>query len=211
MGIGIYCIENKTNGKKYIGQGIHVEKRMWQYHEKCVALLNALTLYGEDNFDRYVIEYCEQDKLAEREQYYIKHFKSHVSENGYNISWGGIAPFANRTHTKETKMKIRDAGKNKVFSENHKNKISESHSGNLNPMFDRFEENSPSFGKKTENSSSKYFGVSIMKVRQYVYWQARLYINKQIKLLGTFKKEIDAAVAYDLYVIENNLPHPLNF
>lgn len=31
MSIGIYKIENLINGKKYIGQSIHIEKR-WQEH-----------------------------------------------------------------------------------------------------------------------------------------------------------------------------------
>ena len=30
--IGIYCIENKINNKKYIGQSIHIHRR-WSEHK----------------------------------------------------------------------------------------------------------------------------------------------------------------------------------
>jgi predicted GIY-YIG superfamily endonuclease len=39
MSIGIYKIENLINGKIYIGQSIHIEKR-WQEH--CKASSNSL-------------------------------------------------------------------------------------------------------------------------------------------------------------------------
>lgn len=86
---GIYCIENKITGNKYIGQSADVESRMNAYHQHCIALLDAFKKYGEENFIKYIVEYCSIDKLDDMEQYFIKEFKSHVSENGYNLSWGG--------------------------------------------------------------------------------------------------------------------------
>jgi group I intron endonuclease len=63
------------------------------------------------------------------------------------------------------------------------------------------------FGKKLPNASSQYFGVYRTTTKKYVYWTC--IIGK--KYLGHFKIEIDAAKAYDKYIIENNIDHPLNF
>lgn len=206
---GIYCIENLINGKKYVGQGLNVEKRMWQSHKGCVVLLHALSLYGSDNFKRYVVEYCPKENLEEREKYYIKSLKSHVSEGGYNISWGGNAPFTDRTHSEETIQKMKKSGKNKIFSETHKQNISKSHMGDNNPMSKRKGKQSPFFGRKKWNSSSEYFGVSWLNSHER--WVSRVLTDDRVVYVGEFRLEKDAAKAYDDYVILHALPNPLNF
>ena len=167
MDSGIYVIENNITGKKYVGQGVNVEKRMNIWHHGCSALLDAIEKYGEENFTRYIVEYCPPELLDEREIYYIKEFKSLVTEFGYNISAGGNRPQRGRS-----------------LSEDHRRKIGESligkMSGDKNPMFgktgkdnpnygNRWDQetkdrasgvNHPNFGKKGENSTSKYFGIS---------------------------------------------------
>lgn len=89
MTCGIYCIENLIDGKKYIGQGSNVEERMWNYHKGCNYLLNALSYFGEENFKRYIVDECSPENIDELEIYYIDILKSHCSEWGYNISYGG--------------------------------------------------------------------------------------------------------------------------
>jgi group I intron endonuclease len=90
----------------------------------------------------------------------------------------------------------------KQASDESKQKMRESHSGT----------NNHNFGKKFDGRTSKYYGVckSISK-KIYVYWAASISVMGSRFNLGTYKEEIDAARAYDAYVIENNLPHPLNF
>ena len=51
---GIYCIENKINGKKYVGQSLDVHYRMNRNHRDSPALNNAIKTYGLDNFDIYM-------------------------------------------------------------------------------------------------------------------------------------------------------------
>lgn len=53
--------------------------------------------------------------------------------------------------------------------------------------------------RKSEiNSTSKYLGVSLKKIRGgYLYWIASISINNKSKHIGTFKNEIDAAIAYN--------------
>jgi len=114
----------------------------------------------------------------------------------------------------ETKKKMSDSksGENhpmfgKPRSDETKKKISVGMSGENNPMFGKTGENNPNFGKKLANSSSKYFGVS----KERKSWQIRTCVNGKEVRIGRSKDEILAAKMYDNYVIENNLPNPLNF
>lgn len=71
--------------------------------------------------------------------------------------------------------------------------------------------NNPQFGKKLPNASSLYFGVIKIKTCKIKIWHAGLKQHGKQVRIGSFKSELDAAHAYDKYVIENNLPNPLNF
>ena len=58
------------------------------------------------------------------------------------------------------------------------------------------------------NNTSGYRGVSYSKIMKK--WESKICVNyRQIKI-GFFENKIDAAKAYNLYVIENNLEHSLN-
>lgn len=94
--IGIYCFKNKVNGKRYIGQSIHLEKR---YNEHKNNHLNpkycnynskfyrALRKYGFENFEYNILAICQQDDLNELEQFYIQKYDS--KKSGYNSTFGG--------------------------------------------------------------------------------------------------------------------------
>ena len=141
---GIYCLENSANGKKYIGQAQNLEKRRREHGYKdrnkgCHALRNAFEKYGYDKFVYSIVEECPIESLDEREIFYIKELHSHVSEWGYNISWGGKTPQRGRKHTDEEKQKISDGqprryGEDnfhfgKPFTEEHKKRLSNAQRG----------------------------------------------------------------------------------
>lgn len=92
--VGIYKIENKINGKIYIGQSKNIQKR-WEEHKSCqkpnAILTIAFQKYGISNFDFSVIEECQQDELDEREKYWIQYYNSF--EDGYNLTRGGNSGF----------------------------------------------------------------------------------------------------------------------
>lgn len=89
--IGIYKIENKLNGKFYIGQSNNIERRFQEHQtkgkESRIPVDVAIQKYGKENFIFSVVEETTLDKLNEAEEYWIK--KLNAIEKGYNCSEGG--------------------------------------------------------------------------------------------------------------------------
>ena len=89
--IGIYKIENKINGKVYIGQSIHIGQR-WNEHlyqsSHCTLLKYALAKYGQENFSFEVEEECIKEELSDKENYYILLYHSNDDKYGYNETTG---------------------------------------------------------------------------------------------------------------------------
>lgn len=97
MTIGIYKIENKINGKIYIGQSINIKARLRSHicsaynqnkkNDYDLVIHKAIRKYGADNFSYEIIEECPKEKLNEREEYWIVYYDSYY--NGYNSTKGG--------------------------------------------------------------------------------------------------------------------------
>ena len=93
---GIYCIENITNNKMYIGLSTNIYKR-WNKHKRMLNnnehpnehLQLSWNIHGEDSFTFKIIEQCEKDILGPREEYYINYFKTQNNKHGYNRTSGG--------------------------------------------------------------------------------------------------------------------------
>lgn len=98
MGI-IYCITNLINNKMYIGQTSRTWQERWKDHLESARDLNnqrplyrAMRKYGIENFSFSIIENCPNDKLNEREQYWINEKQTWIAEHpnsGYNLTCGG--------------------------------------------------------------------------------------------------------------------------
>lgn len=86
---GIYMLINKINGKCYIGQSVDIYAR-WVDHKtpskrtRGTVLGRALSKYGCENFELIILEECPEEKLDEREMYYIAKYKP-----AYNMNGGG--------------------------------------------------------------------------------------------------------------------------
>ncbi len=126
--IGIYCIENLINNKKYIGQSVDLKDRLRGHKTKLKHnkhknrhLQFAVNKYGFENFKFYIVEECSAECLDERECYYISLYKSDNDEFGYNIEPGGSREL--KTMSEETKAKISKSLKGRDFTQEHKDKI----------------------------------------------------------------------------------------
>lgn len=116
----IYKIENKINGKIYIGQTSkkfetrlkeHINLSNKEYERKPI-FHKALKLHGIENFKYDIIDTCDtREKANELEEKYIKFFNS-LMPNGYNMTKGG-------QHTKINKEKISKALKGKFVGVNN--------------------------------------------------------------------------------------------
>lgn len=110
---GIYCITNKINGKKYIGQTYDLKNR-WMHHRSDLRgsrhcnkhLQYAWNKYGEENFEFSELEKCPLEKLDEREIFWINYNNSQDSNYGYNLADGGLGCRGYR-HTEEEIAKMR--------------------------------------------------------------------------------------------------------
>lgn len=255
---GIYCIENKVNNKKYIGQTINIKMR-WRYHYNIlkrgkhdnVHLQKSWDKHGEENFEFIVLEECHVDLLLERENYWMEFHKTLDSEYGYNkkssdgklneeiktkiseSKKGSKASEESKTkmsnshrkfNSEETRKKISNSQKGRVQSKETREKISKKAVGRKHTEESkekmsksrtggkRSEETKAKMSKsakgatrKHKTSTSKYYGVSYDKrSKKWMVITNKIY-------LGRFLDEIEAAKAYDEYIIKNNINKPLNF
>lgn len=146
---GIYCIKNKINGKLYIGSSSNIHKRFIshkhglrknKHHNK--PLQHSFNKHGIDIFDFIVLEYCDVEKLKEKEQLLLdKYFDTGILYNTFRDAYvlrKENHPMYNKHHSEEsinkirkarskqtirhsneTKDKISKANKNKIVSKEH--------------------------------------------------------------------------------------------
>lgn len=130
----IYEILNIVNGKRYIGQTVNpkgsrfypslntLKNRYWTNKH----LLSSFEKYGINKFDVKTIDFAKsQEELDKKEEYYIKKFGTLDRNYGYNMKHGG----SYGKHTEETKKKISNSMKGRIFSEEHKRKLNEARKG----------------------------------------------------------------------------------
>lgn len=88
----IYGIKNRINDKWYVGQSIYFPKERWRmeiagYESHNMVISKAIRKYGVENFDFTILEEIEEEKLDEREIYWVENKNSYLG--GYNSTRGG--------------------------------------------------------------------------------------------------------------------------
>jgi group I intron endonuclease len=180
---GIYLFENIENKKRYVGQGKNVHKRMFQDHREVRLLRRAIKKYGIKNFEISILEVCKIEELNKNEIFWISFLNSHVSKNGYNISFGGNSPMKNLPVPQDVRDKIsksQSGDKNhnygKSLSENHKSAIRKARTGTTlsdetkKKISDKLVgENNPFYGKKHSEESIKIMTEARSGTKSYCF------------------------------------------
>jgi len=118
----IYLITNKQNGHKYVGQTTQGMNKRWQQHIQealrmsSKPLHRAMRKYGNNSFMIKEIDECDECLLNEKEEYWIQHYNTFESAEGYNATSGGERPI----FSEETKQKIKE----KILTPEHIENIS---------------------------------------------------------------------------------------
>lgn len=106
----IYMIKNPTNGKSYIGQTVDFKRRV-RGHFTRLTHNEHPNQYLQNSWNKNknliigIICKCNsREELNKKEREYIKKYKTHWAEGGYNIQYGGCG---NHTMCKSTKQKLR--------------------------------------------------------------------------------------------------------
>lgn len=145
----IYKVENKINGKIYIGKTIKsltIRKNAHKQESKRLSpyyFHQAIRKYGFENFEWTILQFAFNiEKLNALEKFYINLYKSNNREKGYNLTEGGEGSFG-YIPTIETKLKTSQTLKGRIpwnkgktalnkgipMSQEQKNKLSKSHKG----------------------------------------------------------------------------------
>jgi group I intron endonuclease len=136
----IYKCYNKENGKSYIGQSKKDTPYIrWNRHirdsekgSNC-SIHQAIRKYGKDTFEISILSLCEtQEELDKKEDEYISQYKSMIYENGYNMVRGGKGRAPDFHHKEEHKKKMSEFMKNRVVSDETKEKIRNARKGSKN-------------------------------------------------------------------------------
>ena len=136
---GIYLIHNNVNGKKYIGSGMDLSKRLATYYfpsRLCDGryISNSLLKYEHDSFSVVIIcilsgtSISIKKDILNKEQEYINLYKPIYNLNPTAGSSMGFK------HSEKSKQLIYEFRKGKPLSNETKQKLSALFSGELNPF-----------------------------------------------------------------------------
>jgi len=151
----IYMLTNTVDGMAYIGQTIRPIHERFDEHQKpsnCVLIYRAIQKHG---WDKFIADYyeCPDEDLNKHERWMIRVTGS-LAPGGYNLTEGG----SNGRPSEITRQKMSEAHIGKIFTEEHKQHLSEAKSGPNNPMY----------GKTLPEEIKKKIGeAKLKKVYQY--------------------------------------------
>lgn len=198
--ICIYCLTNQQNNKKYIGKTKSLYKRIYQYFYDFKNqrndhindyLLNSFNKYGLDNFTWSILESfvkLDEDKLTNKELYYIDKYKTTDKSNGYNLRRDSSSKMI--VHHKTSK-KI-----SKRLKKEWKNGLRDHHSEKLSKWWKNHPEEKKKQSKIMRSNLTKWI---------YKIWENDKYIGKFLySELDNIKDIIPSSVCGAFYQKESN-------
>jgi len=186
--IGIYCIKNIENNKRYIGSSRNIPGR-WRVHKSRLKLgkhhsshLQKSYLQNPNKFVYEILESVDDISMLEiREQYWVDYFQSHKSEYGYNAVRTVSTIGSHRMKERWAKPGAKEAQsvrmRNICSSTEHRQKLSIGHIEYFKNTENKFKKSLESPHRKpvkcvqtnqvfvSINQASKNLGVSIVKIR----------------------------------------------
>lgn len=129
--IGIYIIRNAADEKVYIGQSVDVEYRIcnhfsnlkWNRHDN--EHMQRAYNKNPDAFSWELLCECTEEELDAKEIWFIAEYGCADPRRGYNRSYGGQQE---HRATIETRRKMSESKKGKMFTEEHRRKIGQANS-----------------------------------------------------------------------------------
>lgn len=130
---GVYKLTNIVTKKYYIGSSVNIHKRIIDHFSKLKRKIhhskkfqNSYNKYGKSNFVHEVLEYCEIEKLQEKEQYYLDLMFNknclNILKEAYTAS-GENHPRFGIKHTQESRDKIKLARSKQIISHSPETRI----------------------------------------------------------------------------------------
>ena len=131
----VYMHINKINGKRYVGITHHKNLNIRWINGKGYFrnkhFSDAINKYGWDSFEHIVVESgLSKEQACEIERRLIKEYDTQNKYKGYNITDGGEY-FHHSEESKKLMSKNRKGKGMRQFSEEHKHKLRENHSGGV--------------------------------------------------------------------------------
>ena len=144
MTCGIYIITNNITGKQYVGQSIHIEKRIKEHQYgndiHTSYLENSIKKHGWENFTWNILHECNPEDLDIEEMKFIALYNTY--HNGYNLTQGGdLKGYGNPMHNPILKQKQMNS--NKGFKHSKDTKLSMSKNSNSTGFYRVIKEKCP--------------------------------------------------------------------
>jgi len=127
MTCGIYVIKNRITGKMYVGQSIHIEKRIKEHqHQRDINtsyIENSIAKHGWENFTWQILHECDKKDLDTEEMKFIALYNTY--HNGYNLTRGGeMKGYGNPMHNPEIVKKYSESKTGCKYSKESKIRMS---------------------------------------------------------------------------------------
>ena len=121
----VYKITNLINNKIYIGKTKrtieirfkeHINKALLEKNKSNMPICRAIYKYGKENFKiESLYNSNDIEKINEKEDFFIKEYRTNENEIGYNVAPGGVGIFE---FSEETKIKISENAKKRIKEKN---------------------------------------------------------------------------------------------
>jgi len=171
---GVYQIQSKSNGKRYIGSSINIKRRIKYGHLRELKngehwnkyLLKHIHKYGIEDLTFSVLECCSKEKLIEREQYWIDIIKPEFNLNPKAGSCFG------RVQSNKEREKRRVLWGDKEFKTKVAKTMKESHpdfKGENHPMYGKHHKKHKKHKKYVHSEKFQY------KTPEYKFMYSKIY------------------------------------